>query len=701
MKVSAPALERAINTSDLQLAVFDVDIRRRTDQWKTGSTVALGDVIDTFQEVPGAYLPDGRLLIPLHEPDAAELTGEAVIVDPDHQPPVVTFFDFSAGGRVSYPLDELASTVIGWQCRFWTSAFEPSEIPEYLKAIDEAPTVEFRESSSGPPGDEAIWIDQVRSAVIATREEKRSIRRSALESPNRELVIEHGGLVDLISHGRHADEYGQVVVTLGPPEDAETGAEVAGGRVNSGDDVIVASEGVSSLPVEAAVLSRDGREIQIGIYWDTAADDGVEDAFSEDAEHRFFVAPLIDATPYEAVEQALRSLERRERATRVYAGIGPIRFDDDLAAPTSASLNREQLAAVTRALTAEDVCCIHAPPWTGARRTIHHIISESIEDDRTVGIFAPTASALSSTLGTTNPSLSLTTGQTISCCWTSESSPEVGPFEADVIAYPLDAGLCEPIPDLDIGIVDHAARIDVAKGAIPFVHADRVVLVGDHAQLPPRDPLTGSANNLPGSIYSHIAHAYEADVVSPLRCQYAMNQAIAMYSNERYYGGQLLHGQDNRTWTIDTLSPVSIVQTTGTPRKTPTDSWFDTAEVEAVTHEVNSLVDRGVAPGDLCVIAPTSAQIGKLRADLDEFDGIAVGSPELFTCTNRRVAIVSLLSGDPAQSFWSHHSLNVALTRATRRLVLVGNWSPLADATDQSGPLPPLYQYLTNRGLID
>lgn len=719
MEPPTAALTQGFTEQSVRLAVFDVEIRRRTDQWSTGEQVDLQSVIDLFQSVTAARCGNDRTLLALHEADTAELTGEVVVARTAPTPPRIMFYDFSAGRRVERSLDDLADTAVAWRLRFWTEDFDPPERPSYLVEIDDTPddgppsTASEADVVGGRSGEPAAWIDAVRSALVSDRDDRRSAKRQGYERGMDEAAIrEAGGATGLRCEGRRVDEYGQQVVTLSVPETDDEGddatVDLSKTDLAPGDDVLVTAS-VEALPVEGELFAVRPRAVELGIYWDTAAGSDAETAITPDADHRFGVAPLVTARPYEAIEGALRSLERRDHTGATYAATGDVRFAEPADLPDTERLNRSQRRAVERALAAEDICCVHAPPWTGARRTIQAIVAGAVANDRTVGLFAPSVEDLDRVLAADtadDDTTTLTTGASVSYARvTGETESAVDPWQADVVGLPIDQA--DPTQELtfDVGIVDQAARIDVARAAIPFASADRLILVGDPRQLPPAASLVGEHADLPRSIYEHIEEAYGEEVVAELRCQYGMNQAIAMYSNARYYDGRLIHGQDNRTWTIDTMAPLHPVHADGVPERTPTGSLHCDPAVDVAVDEVEAITARGIDGDDIGVIAPTSAQIGKLRAALDERGlgdaGVTVDRPAAFACHAREAIVLSLLAATDEGHRWSHETLNVALTRARRRLVIVANWSRLAAESDDAGATPAtdLCRFLEARGL--
>jgi DNA replication ATP-dependent helicase Dna2 len=122
------------------------------------------------------------------------------------------------------------------------------------------------------------------------------------------------------------------------------------------------------------------------------------------------------------------------------------------------------------------------------------------------------------------------------------------------------------------------------------------------------------------------------------------------------------------------------------------------AEAQAICAIVAGLQARGVALQDIGIIAPFRAQVANIRRHLFSVETVAgwqalpadapisVDTVDRFQGGERKVIIMSfatqrlLLAQSPRRDFLTNpHRLNVALTRAQRKLILVGNVPALED----------------------
>ena len=245
----------------------------------------------------------------------------------------------------------------------------------------------------------------------------------------------------------------------------------------------------------------------------------------------------------------------------------------------------------------------------------------------------------------------------------------------------------------DLLVIDEACQ-SVEPGCwVPLKYADRVVLAGDHCQLPPTILSKEAAREgFAVSLMQRLVRHYGDEVTRLLTVQYRMHEQIMKFSSDTFYDGALTAHesvQDHhlndlpRVNTIDD-SPVVFIDTAGA-------GWAEELEPEGlsklnpnegrlVLDQVNELCESGLNPADIGVIAPYAAQVRWLRQhavfdhlEIDTVDGFQGREKEaVVMCTVRSNTIgeVGFLS--------DARRMNVALTRARRKLILIGDSATLA-----------------------
>ncbi|GAA0469741.1 AAA domain-containing protein [Halococcus dombrowskii] len=399
--------------------------------------------------------------------------------------------------------------------------------------------------------------------------------------------------------------------------------------------------------------------------------------------------------------------------------------------------NPAQNRAVRMAVGADDCALIHGPPGTGKTYTIARAIRALVDRGERVLLSAFTNRAVDNALealeeqgftdfvrvGTESGVREDMQDHRLE----SRGDPEQrarelreGPVVAATTASCGSRVLRET--EFDVALVDEAGQLTEPATLAALALADRFVLVGDHQQLPPvvqsADTVSNdtSASEDSGTARSDGGHA---DVQQPtesspsgggeraadlsrslferlvdehpdasvlLDTQYRMAQRIQAYSSQEFYDGALRpasgavaaqHVSDLPTVDADALpdplrNRVAFVDPDGAARGNT-----NPAEVTAIAELVERAVAAGVPREGIGVIAPFRAQAAAIRRELAD---VAVDTVDRFQGSAKEVIIVSFVATGDLDSpiFEDHRRVNVALTRAKKALVLVGDEDALA-----------------------
>lgn len=294
----------------------------------------------------------------------------------------------------------------------------------------------------------------------------------------------------------------------------------------------------------------------------------------------------------------------------------------------------------------------------------------------------------------------------------------------------------------DVALIDEAGQLTIPAilGALRF--AKRFILVGDEKQLPPlvlskeagspelSDPLFSEEDGplkLSTSLFSWLkskdeeaAREYTQTVSAcvPLRVQYRMHEIISAFASRAFYQGQLRahYAVARRRLSLQRPLPGRVPEQAAVLQALRIDLpmvfldvralaskaevKMNNAEARIVREIVAGLLARGVQEDEIGVIAPYRAQVANLRRHLfsdDEVSGwnalpietpLSIDTVDRFQGGERPVIIISFATATtpPAGSqlrdhLTNAHRLNVALTRAQRKLILVGNAGALAKLT--------------------
>ncbi|CAJ0578109.1 unnamed protein product, partial [Mesorhabditis spiculigera] len=244
----------------------------------------------------------------------------------------------------------------------------------------------------------------------------------------------------------------------------------------------------------------------------------------------------------------------------------------------------------------------------------------------------------------------------------------------------------------DVLIIDEAAQCLEPMTWIPIVHAPRVILVGDHQQI---GPLIFSKEayeaKLGVSLMERVTREFQhANINFMLNTQYRMNEKIMSWSNKTFYNGELLSGEKNRDISISDISAVKPTSVFSSPllmldtatmnakeqQNKSNYSFYNEAEVKVIAYYVQKLLGAGVPASQIGVITPYFQQVSRLRNIFSHEKEITVDTVDSFQGQERDVIVFSMVRDNYRGELGflnQYRRMNVAVTRARRQFVLVGN----------------------------
>jgi len=246
----------------------------------------------------------------------------------------------------------------------------------------------------------------------------------------------------------------------------------------------------------------------------------------------------------------------------------------------------------------------------------------------------------------------------------------------------------------DLGVIDEACQ-STEPGYWPVVlRVEKLVLAGDHCQLPPT-VLSTQANleGLSKSMMERLVERWGKLVTRQLTTQYRMHQKIMEFPSEHFYAGTLVADPSVAGHTLADLSgvqteslntqPVLFVDTSGadwTEELDPNgESKLNPREALWILKQVDALLDAGIQPEQIAVIAPYSAQVRFLR-DRCSNTSVEIDTVDGFQGREKEVVLISLVRSNTQGEvgfLGDTRRMNVAMTRAKRRLIVIGDGSTL------------------------
>lgn len=299
--------------------------------------------------------------------------------------------------------------------------------------------------------------------------------------------------------------------------------------------------------------------------------------------------------------------------------------------------------------------------------------------------------------------------------------------EARVIACTLVGSAHHLLEGMKFGtlFIDEAAQALEAACWIPMKRASRVILAGDHCQLPPTvKSIAALRAGLGKTLMERIAKN-KPEVVTLLKIQYRMNDEIMRFSSDWFYGGKVESApQIKYRSVLDYDHPITWIDTSNEENQitiegedAPEDSASTSSSVSAANQNSDlnfkeqfvgesfgrinkaeaeltllTLAEYFTKIGkqrvleeriDVGIISPYRAQVQYLKKLIKKYEFfkpyrrlISVNTVDGFQGQERDVILISLVrSNDEGQIGFLKdlRRMNVAMTRARMKLIILGN----------------------------
>lgn len=295
--------------------------------------------------------------------------------------------------------------------------------------------------------------------------------------------------------------------------------------------------------------------------------------------------------------------------------------------------------------------------------------------------------------------------------------------------------------EFDLVVIDEAAQALEASCWIPILMGRKVVLAGDHKQLPPtiKSQNVQVQNVLGRTMFERVMDMYsgqpggvEGGASRMLRIQYRMHEDIADWASKAMYEGQLesftgVKGrklsqlahvahrialpdqkqalpEDETSCSRIAATTLLLVDTTGCEMHEMVNaagSKCNEGEAQIVKSHILSLLRIGLKPEDIAVITPYNGQVELLRSLLlPTVPKLEIRSVDGFQGGEREAVVLSMVrssdrGGMAGIGFLKdERRLNVAITRAKRHCAVVCD----CETVSQSRFIKGLLSWMENRG---
>ncbi|MCW3787057.1 AAA domain-containing protein [Plebeiibacterium sediminum] len=271
--------------------------------------------------------------------------------------------------------------------------------------------------------------------------------------------------------------------------------------------------------------------------------------------------------------------------------------------------------------------------------------------------------------------------------------------------------------------IDEAAQGLEPATWIPITKANRVVLAGDHCQLPPTIKSFEAAKaGLDETLFEKAIKRNKMDVM--LQEQYRMHKDIMTFSSRYFYNDKLIANKEVENWKLfnEDLS-VEFIDTAGCGYfeqvDSETKSSFNREECELLQKHMNEYLSNlefnqltNVSVG---VVSPYKAQVNLLMETLKGIEEsyeqlkpvVAVNTIDSFQGQERDVIYISLVRSNEKGDIGflkDIRRMNVAITRARKKLVIIGDsatvgqhdfYSKFLDFVNEIGSYRSAFEYMS------
>lgn len=279
--------------------------------------------------------------------------------------------------------------------------------------------------------------------------------------------------------------------------------------------------------------------------------------------------------------------------------------------------------------------------------------------------------------------------------------------KSQVILTTNSSAAVDEISDIrfDVAIIDEASQTTIPSVLIPISKAKRFILAGDHKQLPPT-VLSDDAKELEITMFEKLIEKYP-DKKQLLNIQFRMNKMLMKFPNSEFYDSQLICDDSIKDSSLNVVrnkldlnSPLVFIDTSTSPKNHETKlkyskSYINNVEADLALSIVDEYLNLGVCENDIGVISPYSDQVNIIKNRC----GVEVKTVDGFQGREKEIIIISTVRSNHKGNIGflkDLRRLNVAITRAKKKLIIIGNSKTLS----YNNTYGRLIDYCRNEGVI-
>ena len=237
----------------------------------------------------------------------------------------------------------------------------------------------------------------------------------------------------------------------------------------------------------------------------------------------------------------------------------------------------------------------------------------------------------------------------------------------------------------DVVIIDEASQTTIPSILIPIAKAPKFILAGDHKQLPPTI-INYQAQKLQKTLFESYINKYPQKS-QILDTQYRMNDTLMQFPNSQFYDNKLKTDKTIENITLndiidddeDVISFIdtSSMQDNAEKQLDSSSSYINMLEADICSGITSDYISKGLDVEDIGIITPYNDQVELISQKTP----VEVNSVDGFQGRQKELIIISTVRSNNRNEIGFLNDLrrlNVAITRARRKLIIIGNKNTLS-----------------------
>lgn len=252
----------------------------------------------------------------------------------------------------------------------------------------------------------------------------------------------------------------------------------------------------------------------------------------------------------------------------------------------------------------------------------------------------------------------------------------------------------------DVVIIDEASQATIPSVLIPISKGKRFILAGDHKQLPPTVLNNDIKDEFEKTLFELLIEKFQYQS-SLLDVQYRMNKILMELPNNLFYDSKLQCAKnvENNMLTVvckkyDKNFPLIFINTANNSNNKESKkqkSYENQLESEIILKIIKEYQYKGFNNDNIGVITPYDAQVNLIQSKTD----VSVKTVDGFQGNEKEIILISTVRSNNMGKLGfltDYRRLNVSLTRAKKKLIIVGN----ANTLNKDSKYSKLIKYCVN-----